>query len=949
MNYLEWNNALSEFLFNEDNGETAKRIFLFVNKSTIIKIGKENNLDGTDEQIFNDYFKSITNVDPDPIAVAQHYYKEWLRVPETYDFPPFIACLILFVLPLTVEAKHAHYRVNNYYDRLNDYFHEKRLIDQNVRIGTNKFCRITSLWKELEEWSIDIKKTELGIFEIQPFINQDWVHVGHPLSQCLLSEKSIKRLKILFEKAGLVPNVRMSKEQCASLLLNNARIIKLNEIDVKRIAKLDELGVAIINFVLDVYNQWDGDTIEIVANEDSKPRAEFKAVLKLCCNYVPMSGDCYFYFRLFAEYDYPSDLKFEIDSAPISCNTERYGWSKPLMIEYQEELEIKDKINKWTAKFPKQDVHILVNGNAKNLDGYIEINNLVRTGKMLLLVNQAKKEGIEIWGNQFEDGVFKSIINENIPNDMYLFECENPDIPHPDIPHLSFKENHSNKAIEVKHGLKISPGTYLNKYLPKIELVNGTGNEELYLEIENEMVVLIKDDEYPIWFFNDFDSHLNKIFKIRSGENELLKGDNRPYKVVDYNYINLNNLEYPSMAIKDIYGSIIDEDSQSKSIQGLKIRGIDQGDKFKMSQYEHYCQPQIDGPKPDQDHDVSNLVDDVLLNYLTYKRKLSNKDFNKVFETIYYESFDKNHIEQHEKELGLKITNIKRYSREYLSHMGHIDIQYQNNNNIQIHEPEVINIATTYGNKAVLIGGRNPVHTSQFLKTMEQTGYQVDVLKQDHTLEPFLLPSNVLISGTYNQKDSFKKQLMDISKKHNIKYEFQKFCSLEYGTIFGGINEYESSLPVVPFSDGGWIAWVFEPQKENFVPIDLSEINKEYALVQYKLNEYTYRTIFWKNNEAYEIEKSLGRFILLNKYEKNIIYYTEKNSIKLFCRIFIPSTVPLPYILNRSLIFFSGFAPRRKNLKIKDLRKKWYNVYEGVPVTFAKNILKKLGQEIIEI
>lgn len=955
MNYLEWNNAISEFLFNEEKGDEQKRVFIFVTEIVIIKIGKKNNPDSTDEQIFNDFLESITNVDPDPIAVAKDYHKQWLENPDAYNSPPFIACLILFVLPLTVEAIHEHYNANNYYDRLNDYFHEKCLTDINYEIGTRQFSDITSLWKTLEEWSIDTKNTEHGIFEIQPFNNQRWVHVGHPLSQCLLSEKSIKRLKILFEKAGLVPNVSMSKEKCRSLLLNNARIIKLNENDVKRISELDELGVAIINFVLDVYNQWDGDTIEIDVNENSISRAEFRAVLKLCCNYVPMSGVCDFYYRLYAEYDYPSDLKFEIGTDPISCSPERYGWSKPLMIEYQEELEIKDKINQWLAKFPKKDVHILINGSAKNLDGFIEINNLVIKGKMLLIVSQTKKESIEIWGKQFEDGVFKPIINENIPNDMYLFECENPDIPHPDIPHLSFKENHIDKVIKVKNGLKISPGTYLNKYLPIIELDNGTGDEDLYLEIGNDMKLLIKNDEYPVWYFNDFDSNLNEKFKIRSDDDESLKGDNRPYRIVDYNYNNLNNPEYSSLVIKDIYGSIIDVDPQSidvdpqsKSIQGLSTRGLDKGDKNRMLPYIQFCQPQMDGVKQDQDHDVSDLEDDVLLNYLTYKRKLSSKEFNKVFETIYYESFDKSDIKQHENELGLYITNIKRFSMYYLNHMGHIDIQYQNINKIQIHEPEIINIATNYGTKAVLLGGRNPIDTNQFLENIEQTGYQVDIFKQDHSLNPFLLPNNVLISGTYKQKSTFFNHLISISKKHKIKYDFNKFCSLEYGIIFGGIDEYESSLSVIPFHEiGSWPARVFEPLIENFVPINISDINKEYALVQYKLNEYTFRTIFWKNNEAYEIDKSMGRFILLHKYEKNIIYYSRKNSKKLFCEIFIPSTIPLPYILNRSLIFFSGFAPRREKLKIKDVAK-WYNVYEGVPYSFAINILKNIGQAILK-
>ena len=57
MNYLEWNNAIGKWFFNEEKAE--QEVYLFISKNDIVRIGKENGIEAQDDNIFIDFIDGI--------------------------------------------------------------------------------------------------------------------------------------------------------------------------------------------------------------------------------------------------------------------------------------------------------------------------------------------------------------------------------------------------------------------------------------------------------------------------------------------------------------------------------------------------------------------------------------------------------------------------------------------------------------------------------------------------------------------------------------------------------------------------------------------------------------------------------------------------------------------------------------------------------------------------
>ncbi|MGG1920217.1 hypothetical protein AB1278_00190 [Chryseobacterium sp. NRRL B-14798] len=60
--------------------------------------------------------------------------------------------------------------------------------------------------EDLANWANIKKQCDLGLFNVVPFSNANWVYVGKVFSQCVLPPKFLNRLPELFESIGLVPN-----------------------------------------------------------------------------------------------------------------------------------------------------------------------------------------------------------------------------------------------------------------------------------------------------------------------------------------------------------------------------------------------------------------------------------------------------------------------------------------------------------------------------------------------------------------------------------------------------------------------------------------------------------------------------------------------------------------------------------------------------------------------
>ena len=261
MNYLEWNNIISEYFFNPE--QAGRDVYLYITKSDIIGLGRKN-LNLNDDEVWEDYITSLKNgIDKNSFdsitGYAYYCYKQFRRLKYQDSYPLYIGYLVFFVLPLTDSGK-GSYSVNSYYPRLNDFIKSNKI--KSKKISVQNFKVLDELWQDLEEWSILIKNTELGIFELKKFGNPNWVHVGKPLSQCLFPPKAIKNLPVAFNKFGLIPNNLYSEVEIKNLIIRfGENLLGLRDSVISIIKdKKNELGKSIIDIVQKEYDKWTGES-----------------------------------------------------------------------------------------------------------------------------------------------------------------------------------------------------------------------------------------------------------------------------------------------------------------------------------------------------------------------------------------------------------------------------------------------------------------------------------------------------------------------------------------------------------------------------------------------------------------------------------------------------------------------------------------------------------------
>jgi len=943
MDYLDWNNEIAQYFFNEENAE--KEVYIFITKQQIIAIGKKRDLQGTDEEIFLDYVNAVkypndSSIHTYPIDSATFYHMLWKNAPNKYPFPLFIGYLALFIIPL-FEKSTQNYRSDNYYDRVNDFFSQYNILSSDsVSIKTSNFKRIDPLWYSLEQWSIEQKNTELGYFEVHPFKNRHWVHVGKPLTQCILSEKAIRNLNKFYESSGIVPNEEMSVAKCRDFILDHGceyLFLENNAISVIS-DKNNELGISIIKLVIRNYKEWKGETDIYDPDNETVIKGYTLAILKLCCDYDPINGLANLYYRLYSKVDYPEDLILEYNETTYKCSAQRRGWSLPISIPFSDELIMEDSTNKWKAKFPSKDIRILVAGAGYYLNDWIEVEYMSITATMLLLVKTELKDDIEDWGKQFVDGRFNRMKLNGLPEDYQLYNCKNPDIEHPDIPILSFK---TDKRFVWNDGLKVSPRTYLPYYLPNIEIENGKGDETVVMKYDDDAIHLIRrESDQPIWDFPTISKLiLNTKFTLKV-KDQAIEGEKLRGRIYGFNTTQKSLDKYPDLIPRDIYGTKIERNVSEMYINGYEANGINYQ---KMVKYMMYFTPVDKYGQHEKIKQEAKDDTDLLLYYLSVKESCNAKDFYSTFESIYYEKFESNEIDEHK----LSVATIKRWSLQYLNLMGFIDYEYSTKD-IIIYPPQVIPVPTYEGRKAIFIGARTPKVCRKFINSIKSAGYMVNHESQDKTNTPFLLPNTISITAEHTQRYSFDSDIMNICNEHSIKFTPSKFPAFELAEFSGNLENYKNNLVNDDkFYPSGWKTQIFNAELMKFVNIDSEKINKDFSLIEYKLNEYTYKHLLWEKGKAYKIDKSWGRYIILNIEGKNVITYSRNPVNEKFCHITVPATVPIPEILNKSLICCSGKSPQRKFIDFKG-NKIWCNIYNNIPYIFASNFLKKLGQKIIE-
>ena len=939
MNYLEWNNAIGKWFFNEEKAE--QEVYLFISKNDIVRIGKENGIEAQDDNIFIDFIDGIRQGIPgrssygNILEHALYAYNKWKENPISIDdvqveYPLYIGYLALFVLPLT-ESVQTDLRADAYYPRLRSFLNK---FDLPSMPAQNEYNNWNPLWDDLFDWSFEKKNTELGYFEVHPFRNERWVYVGKPLSQSIFSIHSIRQLPQFYETCGLVPGEEIDDTTFRKLLLaNGERHLRLTKKVLNAIGDSEnELGYSVINIVKKNYQEWTGITDQYDSETDTIKKGNTIAQLRLC-----MEGDeargYKVYFRLYTKLDFPEDLIFVHNDQEYKCQQFGKGWSKPLFLSFNEGMELSDNLNKWKSKFTEKDVRLLIEGKNFHLSGWVEVTYMV-TSRMLLLAKEELSASIEEWGDFFKNGDFKKIPAAGIPKGHVLYYICNPPIGHPDIPVLQFK---TDKRILICGGLKTGVRTWLKDLLPDIELENGCGTETVYLAYEDsyEKIPLERMNiDQPVWTLPS-DIKINKGFNVKV-EGAYVKGEQLKNYILD-SQGKLEILDEKTLPVRNQFGQVVDSEENNTYVIGRNLLA-EYERKFWLRQalYTHYFRPQTTkGQYMTSAENVLKEYNDLLVCFLTVKRESSARDYFEAFESVYQKIFKPEEIESH----PIDLPRLKRWSLNYLDYIGVLDYEYSTKK-IVVNPPQFLLIPTQSGRKVLLIGGRTLELVQKIKAHAEKEGLYFNLEPQDESLSPFILPSTVTITG-FDEYDGYniEKKLKKVAKACSISFDPDKLPQFRLAEFSGNIDEYKSQLiPDERFDDSGWPARVFNVDKLQFIPIDPQEIDKSFSLVEYRLTEYTFKHRFWMNGQPYPINKNWGRFMILNHSKKEVIFNDRDKNI-----VAIPASLPLPRLISEAMTLFSGKAPKSLFIEIKGI-KTWFNIYDNIPPIFASNYFMKVGQ-----
>lgn len=495
MDYIEWNYSIAKHFFNET--KVSREVFLYVNDELINSLGRKSKC-GVD-----DFIESIKS-GPDWIdgvdicGDAIQTFKEWRK--KKYEYPPYIAYLAFFVLAAVTETDFASH---SYYPGL-----WKRMgIDQNLGAPAN-FYKMQDLWHDLEIWSREDKKEELGRFVVR--IRGGYSHVGIPWSQTLLSERECRYLPNFFDRVELDPTDAPSPEVlCKLLRINGGDILSTRtqklfyNMEINR-----ELREALTQYVLDELEDWDGTILFQIQEKESSSKSRVQTGLRICLILDSAAKTVKSYLRFKTLRMFPEDglnFSFKDNDRIWSCNEEYGGWSHPLrcfdinpplrlnasLLNWLNGQQLNDEENQWRARMRGSSTRIF----RLRLDGlphWVETQRLERGIEFLVACHGEDIEKVTNWGIGSCD-IFEEKDFVGLPPEWKLFYGKNAKESCPDIDVLIIS---ATTRLTLIGGIKADRALHFFNFAPpKILLENSTGNETVKLNGKT----LTKKENTPIW------------------------------------------------------------------------------------------------------------------------------------------------------------------------------------------------------------------------------------------------------------------------------------------------------------------------------------------------------------------------------------------------------------------------------------------------------------------
>lgn len=574
LNYIEWNDLLAEYFFNEKMA--SREVILFADVDLINLLGKRYG---------SDFFDFIIKLKNGPDYIHQNYTDIYRMAYETYrnsenlvfPYPPYVAYLVLFVCAATIDGD---FNVNAYYPRLIKLLgnHDENSINHNI------VPKMAKLWSNLEFWSKNIKGEELGRFTKR--VRGGNVHVGIPLSQTIISEEERKKLPLIFSKSNLDPNDLPSEETLKHKLnANGGQFLKKRTISLLNTSEEGEKQLlnAFIDFVLEELENWDGrfenevNTIAKISQHREVTIVYIRTCLKKDFGMYSQS------LRIKTKNQYPeNDLEFRVEglNGTLRCfETSQPGWSTRLdknvddiketsdifQFDWLKGVEIYDPENKWAAKLRPAKVRVFLPGRWEGLDeDWIEAQHLEYGCEFFVACHGSTSEDVMEWGSRNTD-IFEAVNGKGLPSNWSLFHGKNAKLSNNKYDVLTLPQNVN---LRIRGGVKVGKGNQYLYFAPPYIVLEGSKGDEV---IRLDDIEISRDKNE-----NDLRYELPK--NLEAGKTLTIEVTKNGDKICNTRTIRLIKPvlieDFSKVPKRDKFGDIIDDNSTLNGyVQGAVVYG----------------------------------------------------------------------------------------------------------------------------------------------------------------------------------------------------------------------------------------------------------------------------------------------------------------------------------------------------------------------------------------
>ncbi|MDH6304839.1 hypothetical protein M2459_001577 [Parabacteroides sp. PF5-5] len=968
MNYKEWNDCIAHFLFNK--AKKDMEVFLYVTKRDIIQIYKERNSTSvmTDEEIWKDFIEAINNPKFDlaegvHVDLRKDSYIEKVKEAYRYNslnwyrnekYPLYLTFALVLVIPLVEALNESKITDAGYYDKVRTFFSANL-----IKFDENDFC--TASFRKLfednrDEGKIDIllhlqewtKNHQLGIFEKPDLVRNRgnrWVHAIY--SQVLISESDTNRLKLLFSKLELPPDLFLSSEDILRLYKKDEALNVIFKGNTnKRDLALKTAESKLVSIFEKVYNNWDGKTFTKIKKNNTSTLEENGTVypLYLTLRFPGINAEnkgIILRHRVWYKnpMESPETLCFrkgnkELDEVYIDSD----GWSN---LEFSdlggvhEQISLKDESNNVKAIYYKRNIILFRQYRTENL--WVSKAKYEKGGRYYVLIHE-REENIINWLKA--NAVHLS--EYDCPESFLLYKIDNAEHSCNNCDLLSFKELRED-CIVVDHDnnivLSSTHGSvrFLNDFPLLFDIPGITEGYKVFAEFDkiDRKIIELKNKFACTWELGDNLNHaayMDDEFRLVAYMND------KPVFTSQrkYSFAKCSITETLRGSCRDKFGEYVQRLDDAIT-QGLRM--IIPGNTV-VPVYQF-------APNNSFTSDFYGNRDYILY-ALSSIGELDKKEFDGIVRSVVCRIKTDDNKESIEKG---KFDLLSEYER-----LGFVNHDYYNKKHIiTVNKPTLVLLPVRHGHRPIVENGVTPIHvypidsgyravligarSVDFISELERycEGISVEIEYVSSAVN-VLLPQQVILHTKVLDN------LVNIAFKLNCVFQRTEILADSLFQNIPSIEEYTREI-----LNEGNVIFDFPSDVRAYQSIkcldynnnlrEKSTFDSQLDLVTYSPGSYQERTILWYKGSQYPIDKYWGYFVVMYLYGVKFIQFDKgANELR------IPARLRFPKVYARAFSLMSSERPEVKCYMNTYYRcyKIWESPYNnGISI---ESILKKLNQ-----